>query len=81
MHIVKIISPVWSIRHKASLKNFFLSLVVIDGEEYVLMKKTDRYSAVESQPGEYYIRKSDATAWERLTNYLWKLTKTKKMNF
>ena len=58
MHIIKLISPVWNIRHKASLKNFFIGLIMIDGEEYVLMKRKNRHLTINTLYGEYYVRKS-----------------------
>ena len=81
MHIIKLISPVWSIRNKASLSNFFIGLVILNGEEYVLMKRKNLYLAVNTLYGEYYIRKSHPKTYKRLSNYLWRLTKVKKDEF
>ena len=81
MHTIKIISPIWSLRHKASLKNFFLSRVIVDEEEYFLMKRKNTHLSIHILYGEYFIRKNNMKACERLTNYLWRLTETKKDEF
>ena len=74
MNRLRFLSPIWGIRHKATLVNYLIAFVALEEEVFVLMKRKDVYNAVKTIKGDYYIRESNTEAFKRLSEYyLWEM--------
>ena len=76
---IEIISPIWKIRHKATLKSYFMCFIIFNKKEYILMKRKNMLWTINPCFGSFYIRKKDLKAYDRLDKYyFWYLIQSQK---